>query len=90
VTFAIELSRDAAKTLDRVDEATRRRIEKKLDELGVDPFTKSKPLSGVDHLRSGRVGGWRLILIIDRGIKVIRITAILPRGQAYRGDHMRR
>lgn len=84
MAFRIEVAKSATKNLDRVDSETRRRLLKRLEELAVDPFEKSKQLVNYDppH-RSSRVGDWRIVFYVNTDSKVILVVRIEPRGSAY-------
>ena len=86
MSYQAGLSREAAKRLDRLDRATYQRIERRLYELKANPFDSriSKPLTGVESMRSSRVGGWRILYTVDRSFQTIYIVAIRPRGEAYK------
>ena len=84
--YEANLSREAAKNLDRLDRATPARIHERLDQLRENPRDPriSKQLKGVLGLRSSRVGGWRILYAVNDEAKLIFIVAIRPRGEAYR------
>ena len=81
-----ELSAEAEKTLDRLDRPTAARIRARLRELEADPFDAriSKPLVQAEGKRSSRVGGWRIIFIVEQTARALSVLAIRPRGQAYK------
>lgn len=74
------------KRRDRLDQATFQRIERRLDELEANPYDPriSKPLKGLEGMRSSRVGDWRVLYTVEDTVKTIYIVAIRPRGEAYR------
>ena len=80
----IEYSRDAAKTLQRMDRATSRRIRAKIGQLADEPAALA---NNVTALRGGegkmrlRVGDWRVIFTDD--LVVLAILKVAPRGSAY-------
>jgi len=82
----IAYSREAAKTLKRIDGATRARIVAKIDQLGRAP----EELAGNIRKLSGsscfwlRIGDWRVIYADD--LTVIAVIRIAARGRAYRGE----
>lgn len=86
MTYALELSREAQKSLDRTDKKTQRRIVKRLDELKMNPYDPriSKPLASLAALRSSRVGDWRIIYTLRKIANLVYVLSIDPRGQAYR------
>ena len=79
----VEYSRDALRTLARIDRKTAERIVEKIEQLAVDPASLA---NNVRRLRGGRgmmrlrVGDWRVIYD-DR--VVLAIILIAPRGSAY-------
>lgn len=85
MTYTLRLSREATKTLDKVDRATKERIRARLGELQEDPSRqgKAKPVIGTGDLFSSRVGDWRILYRMDEGEEVVSVVAIRSRGQAY-------
>ncbi|MBI4442900.1 MAG: type II toxin-antitoxin system RelE/ParE family toxin [Acidobacteria bacterium] len=86
MNYRTEFSRQAMKRRDRLDQATFQRIERRLDELEANPYDPriSKPLKGLEGMRSSRVGDWRVLYTVEDTVKTIYIVAIRPRGEAYR------
>ncbi len=86
MALRVDLSHEAEKTLDRLDRTTERRIRRRLWELAEAPFDPrlSKPLTGVEDLRSSRVGDWRILFTVNEAAQAVQVLAIRPRGQAYR------
>ncbi len=86
MSYNIQFSREAAKSLDRMDRTTSDRIQRRLDELEANPHDPriSKLLKGLEGMRSSRVGSWRILYTISQTTNVIYIVAIRPRGEAYR------
>ena len=87
MSYRTEFSRQAAKRRDRLDQVTFQRIEHRLDELEANQYDPriSKPLKGLERIRSSRVGDWRVLYTVNPSIQTIYIVAIRPRGEAYRG-----
>lgn len=82
--FRVEISARGSRYLDRLDDSTRQRFQQALARLAEEPYgTGTKPLQGRSD-RALRVGGWRVIYDVDRQAGLIVVTAIAPRGQAYR------
>ena len=53
--------------------------------LTINPFAGDiKPLKGTKSTYRCRIGDFRIIYTIDKAIRLIAITAILPRGEAYK------
>jgi len=86
VTYEIRLYREAIKALDRMDRKTEERIRRRLRELADNPTASrlSKPLKGMEGLRSSRVGEWRILYVVDELNMAVAVLAVRPRGQAYR------
>ena len=81
----VELSKDATKTLRRLDAITRSRILDTLVRLGNDSSAVDfKPLSGRPEWRL-RVGKWRLLLEVDTLLHRIVVLEIGSRGDIYKG-----
>lgn len=86
MTYEIRLYREAIKALDRMDRKTEERIRRRLRELADNPTAQrlSKPLKGMEGLRSSRVGEWRILYVVDELNMAVAVLAVRPRGQAYR------
>ena len=88
MTWRIDVKPSAEKQYLRLDGPTRRWIKEVLRELECSEMPllhpRVKPLTG--KLKGDwrvRVGDWRILLTADRESKVLRVYAILPRGDAY-------
>jgi mRNA interferase RelE/StbE len=84
MTRRIEYSRDAARTLMRIDKATTRRIRSKVEQLARDPGSLAnnvKALRGWPGLFRLRVGDWRVIY--TETLVVLLVVKVAPRGSAY-------
>ncbi len=84
MTRRVEYSRDAIKTLARIDRRTGRRIRDKLDQLAREPETLANNvtvLKGQPDLVRLRVGDWRVIY--TERLVVLMVLRIAPRGSAY-------
>jgi len=79
----VQISRNAQKYINALDQPTRKRISEKLKELAQDPFNirKSKPVTSKDR-RTARVGGYRLLFVVEGD--VLMVSDCGPRGQIYR------
>lgn len=75
----IELSKSAAKAIGRMDTVTKRRIRLGIENL---PRGDVKKLQGYLNAYRLRVGDWRILFDMD--VDSIRVTNILPRGDAYK------
>ena len=86
--WRIEVKPSAEKQYLKLDKTTRRRIKGALRELedAEQPLLhpRIRPLTG--QLKGDyriRIGGWRILMTPDPQEKVLRVYAILPRGDAY-------
>jgi mRNA interferase RelE/StbE len=80
----VRYSRDAARTLLRLDRRTSRRIRGKIALLATDPDALAnnvRALSGETGLLRLRIGGWRVIYSDD--LTVLLVLKVAPRGAAY-------
>lgn len=81
---SVVYSRDAAKTLLRIDRATADRIRRKVDLLAETPEALAgnvTALKGGAGLMRLRVGDWRVIYTAD--LVVLLVVKVAPRGSAY-------
>jgi mRNA interferase RelE/StbE len=84
VAKRIEFSREAAKTLMRLDRATSRRIRAKIELLAREPEALANNVSalkGAGRLMRLRVGDWRVIYTED--LIVLLVLKVAARGSAY-------
>jgi mRNA interferase RelE/StbE len=84
VVRRIEYSRDAARTLARIDRATSRRIRDKVEQLAAEPEALAanlRALKGPGGLKRLRVGDWRVIF--TETLVVISVQKVAPRGSVY-------
>jgi mRNA interferase RelE/StbE len=84
VTKRIEYSRDAVRTLARIDRAISKRIWRKIDRLASEPEALAnnvRTLKGGGGLMRLRVGDWRVIYTED--LVVLLVVRVAPRGSAY-------
>jgi mRNA interferase RelE/StbE len=80
----VEYSRQAAKTLMRIDAATSARIRAKVSQLADDPASLANnitPLKGGEGLSRLRVGDWRVIY--TETLVIVSVVRIGPRGGVY-------
>ena len=86
MTYQVRLSRQAEKTLERLDRTTENRLRDRLKELSLDPFSVrlSKPLIMGEGKFSSRVGDWRIIYLVSRAEKIVFVEAIHSRQKAYK------
>lgn len=80
----VQLSKKAAKVIDRMDRPTQQRIRVALEGLGKEPPEGDiKLLTGKQGVHRLRVGGWRLLFSHSQDDTIL-IEKIAPRGQAYK------
>ena len=86
MNYRVNVAHEAEKVLDRLDRHTERRIGQRLVQLAEDPFDPrlSAPLTERAGMRKSRVGGWRILFMVDREAKLIYVLTVDTRGQAYR------
>ena len=80
----VEYSRQAAKTLMRIDAATSSRIRAKVSQLADEPASLANnitPLKGGEGLSRLRVGDWRVIY--TETLVIVSVVRIGPRGGVY-------
>jgi mRNA interferase RelE/StbE len=80
----VEYSRQAAKTLMRIDRATSARIRAKIVQLATDPGSLTNnilPMKGGEGLFRLRVGDWRVVY--TETLVIVSVIRIGPRGDVY-------
>lgn len=84
--FAVTFTKEAMQALDRIDRKTEKRIQGRIDELALDPYSLrlSKPLVTASGERTSRVGNWRIVYTINDLAGRIEVLAVRPRQKAYR------
>jgi mRNA interferase RelE/StbE len=85
VIYEVRLSHRAAKDLDRLNRDTQQRMVKRLEQIGEAPHDTrfSSMLTNQGGLRRSRVGGWRIIFVVDQGRRIVEVLTIERRGQVY-------
>lgn len=83
--FEIRLSRRARRYYERVDSDTAHRLNRCFEVLTRDPFGGGdiKPLKGIKGVYRYRMGDLRVIYEVDIRERIVKVNAILPRGEAY-------
>jgi mRNA interferase RelE/StbE len=84
VPLRVEYSREAQRTLRRIDRKTSKRIRSKVRQLANDPESLAnnvKALRGSEELMRLRVGSWRVIYTAE--LVVLHVLKVAPRGSAY-------
>jgi mRNA-degrading endonuclease RelE of RelBE toxin-antitoxin system len=83
--YAVSLAKEAAKELEKIDRKTEQRIQRRLDEIALNPYDPriSNEVKMVAGQRYSRVGDRRIFFKVEDKSKRIEVIAIRPRGQAY-------
>ncbi len=85
MNYSLEISRRAARYLQRLDPDGQARIAETMRKVAADPFgAASKPMVGFPGDRSARVGSFRILMTVYRDRRVVRVHSIGSRGQIYR------
>ncbi len=77
----VTYSKQAVKTLERVDATTKQRIRAGINGIPAGDIVK---LQGHDALYRLRVGNWRVVYSYVEQDKIL-VETIAPRGQVYKG-----
>lgn len=86
MSYRLELSHQAKKTLKLLDKATIKRLEQRFIELSLSPLDSRhcQPLEMGEGEWKTRVGNWRIIYVVNEVENTIYIFSIEPRSKAYR------
>lgn len=83
--YAIVFARSARKELQALDPTIARRVLRRIESLAMAPRPPGcKKLKGSDNLWRIRIGDWRVIYSIDDGKRLVDISAVRHRRDAYR------
>jgi mRNA interferase RelE/StbE len=85
--FSLRLSRQAQRTLERLDVSARERLARTLDRLQRNPFDPAldiRPIKGEPGTLRLRVGDWRVIFEVDLVNRTIQVRLIGSRGDIYK------
>lgn len=82
--YEVVLSRDAARTVEKVTPAMRGRIIAALERVKADPHSGKRLQGELEGLFSLRIGGMRAVYEVDAERKAIVVHAIGPRGDIYK------
>ncbi|MBM4287747.1 MAG: hypothetical protein FJ135_06310 [Deltaproteobacteria bacterium] len=85
VNYTLILSKEVCKELDRLDRKTEQRLQRRFDELSVDPYAPriTDKVITFPGQRYSRVGDRRIFFEVDDSSLIVTIIAIRPRGRAY-------
>lgn len=84
--FEVVLSKVAQRTMNRLPESVRSKIDAKISAVAADPMAANnnvKPLRGVPGFRL-RIGDWRVLYEIDYPGRRVKVRSVRNRGDAYR------
>ena len=83
--YAIVFARSARKELQALDPTIARRVLRRIESLAIAPRPPGcRKLEGSDNLWRIRIGDWRVIYSIDDGKRLVDISAVRHRRDAYR------
>jgi mRNA interferase RelE/StbE len=86
VTYSIGISRDALRTLAKLDKPVRRRLQAAIDHLGDDPRPHGAiALRGFAGAYRVRVGDYRIIYTVEDSKLVVVVLDLGHRREIYRG-----
>lgn len=82
--YRIEYSKQSIRTLMRMPTNTAALIRRKVEAMAQNPFAARgvKKLVGSDGYRL-RVGGWRVLYLVDGDRLLVAVLKIGPRGEVY-------
>jgi mRNA interferase RelE/StbE len=84
VKYSLEIKQSAQRELDALDDALFTRIDRKILAVAGNPRPAGcKKLKGYKDLWRVRVGDWRVLYIIDDAAKLVTVTRIAHRREAY-------
>lgn len=85
MTYALEITRDAVKSLKSIPPKDRARIYDRLERLAADPFAATAviKMQGQDGYRM-RVGDYRVVYLVEGERLVIIVVAVGHRREVYR------
>jgi mRNA interferase RelE/StbE len=86
MSYRLELSHQAKKTLKLLDKITIKRMEQRFTELSQSPFDSRhcQPLEMGEGEWKTRVGNWRIIFMVQEVENTIYVFSIEHRSKAYR------
>ncbi|HEV1286840.1 MAG TPA: type II toxin-antitoxin system RelE/ParE family toxin [Bryobacteraceae bacterium] len=85
MSYRAELSSRAARDLDRLGRDVQERMLRRLEQLAQDPYNLrlSGALTNQGGLRKSRVGGWRILFMVNDVERLLNVVTIERRGQVY-------
>jgi mRNA interferase RelE/StbE len=84
--YEVRLSHRARRYYDRVSADTARRLNRCFEALVKDPLAGGdiRRVQGTSGVYRFRVGNLRVIYEVDTRQRIVKVSAILPRGEAYK------
>ena len=83
--YTVVFARSARKELQALDRTVAARVLKRIESLRLEPRPSGcKKLEGTDDLWRIRIGDWRVVYGIDDSRKLIDVSVIRHRREAYR------
>lgn len=86
-SWEVILSKEAARVFTSTTADMRRRLTACFDELEINPL-RGKHVKKLTGKLKGRyryrVGSWRVIFRVEEATRIVAVSAILPRGSAYK------
>lgn len=80
---SVEITRNAEKHMRNLNESIRRRIRSRISALHDDPYQNASKLKSIPGFRQ-RVGDYRITYEIYDAERVVKVTGIFHRREAYR------
>ena len=85
MSYSIEITREALRTLAKLDKPIRRRVQQAIDKLGQDPRPAgARALQGLKGAYRIRVGDYRVVYTIDDGRLIVVVVDLGHRREIYR------
>jgi mRNA interferase RelE/StbE len=82
--YAVELLPSAAKALEKLEAAARRRVARRIDRLAEDPRGDAVKLRGAEDIWRARAGDYRILYRIEDARLVVTVVRIGHRRDVYR------
>jgi mRNA interferase RelE/StbE len=83
VRWQVEWADRAQKDLARLDRKLQHRITEAVKRFAKDGLGDVRPLQGSENTYRLRVGDWRVLFFRDKGLLLVLVLRVLPRGGAY-------
>jgi len=83
--YQVEIETSAAKQIQRLQRHDQARVLDAIDALAVDPRPHGcTKLSGTDSAYRVRVGVFRIVYVIDDGLRIVNVTRVAHRREVYK------